>query len=118
MTPPDHSSSSRKDDIAPTRLETGNPRLGAIRASEATSWFDGNIMHSAVTVIVWVPLVVATVLSWFDKWIIDGLGVGGPAIGARMISYLVRLFAWGLVQWYALVMIAGLLGFGLYYVYR
>src|ERR1700678_1619724 len=114
----DHRSSPRKDDSAPTRPETGNMRLGAVRATEATSWFGRNLIDGAVTVIVRVTLVVATVLSWFDRWIIDGLGVDGPAIGARIISYLVRLFEWGLVQWYALVMIAGLLGFSLYSVYR
>ena len=29
-----------------------------------------------------------------------------------------RLFEWGLVQWYALVMTAGLVGFVFYYVYH
>jgi hypothetical protein len=33
-------------------------------------------------------------------------------------SYLARLFEWGLVQWYALVMVAGLVGFGVYYVWK
>ena len=60
----------------------------------------------------------ATVSSWWDKWIIDGIGVNGPAILARMISYPARLFEWGLVQWYALVMTAGLVGFVFYYVYH
>ena len=35
-----------------------------------------------------------------------------------MISYPARLFEWGLVQWYALVMVAGLLGFAVYYVWK
>jgi len=35
-----------------------------------------------------------------------------------MISYPARLFEWGLVQWYALVMIAGLIGLGFYYVWK
>jgi hypothetical protein len=35
-----------------------------------------------------------------------------------MISYPARLFEWGLVQWYALVMIASLLGCGVYYVWK
>ena len=52
-----------------------------------------------------------TLSTWWDKWIIDGIGVNGPAIVARMMSYPARLFEWGLVQWYALVMVAGLLGF-------
>ena len=58
------------------------------------------------------------VSSWWDKWIIDGIGVNGPAILARMLSYPARLFEWGLVQWYALVMTAGLVGFVFYYVYH
>ena len=29
-----------------------------------------------------------------------------------------RLLQWGLVQWYALVMVAGMLGFVFYYAYR
>ena len=37
---------------------------------------------------------------------------------ARMLSYPARLFEWGLVQWYALVMTAGLVGFVFYYVYH
>ena len=45
-------------------------------------------------------------------------GVNGPAILARMLSYPVRLFEWGLVQWYALVMVAGLVGFVFYYVVK
>ena len=41
-----------------------------------------------------------------------------PAILARALSYPTRLLEWGLVQWYALVMTAGLVGFVFYYVYR
>jgi hypothetical protein len=46
--------------------------------------------------------------SWWDKWIIDGIGVNGPAIIAKSFSYPVKLLQWGLVQWYALVMVMGL----------
>ena len=35
-----------------------------------------------------------------------------------MLSYPARLFEWGQVQWYALVMTAGLVGFVFYYVYH
>ena len=52
-----------------------------------------------------------TLSNWWDKWIIDGVLVNGPAILARMLSYPVRLLQWGLVQWYALVMVVGLVGF-------
>ncbi len=54
----------------------------------------------------------------WDKWIIDGLFVNGIAIVTRLASYPVRLVQWGLVQWYALVMVVGLVGLGLYYVIR
>ena len=35
-----------------------------------------------------------------------------------MISYPARLLQWGLVQWYALVMVVGLVGFVFYYYWR
>jgi NADH-quinone oxidoreductase subunit L len=77
-------------------------------AGEASSWFDAKIIDGAVNDVGWVTRAVATLSTWWDKWIIDGVGVNGPAILARMISYPARLFEWGLVQWYALVMVAGL----------
>src|SRR5450631_2758726 len=100
------------------RRKIGNLRLGAMGAGEASSWFDAKIIDGAVNDVGWVTRAVATLSTWWDKWIIDGLGVNGPAILARMISYPARLFEWGLVQWYALVMVAGLLGFGVYYVWK
>jgi NADH-quinone oxidoreductase subunit L len=100
------------------RRKIGKIRLGAMGLGEASSWFDSKIIDGAVNDVGWVTRLVATISTWWDKWIIDGLGVNGPAILARMISYPARLFEWGLVQWYALVMIAGLLGFGVYYVWK
>jgi NADH-quinone oxidoreductase subunit L len=100
------------------RRKIGKVRLGAMGAGEASSWFDAKIIDGAVNDAGWVTRAVATLSTWWDKWIIDGLCVNGPAILARMISYPARLFEWGLVQWYALVMIAGLLGFGVYYVWK
>jgi NADH-quinone oxidoreductase subunit L len=100
------------------RRKIGKLRLGAIGAAEAASWFDGKIIDGVVNDVGWVTRAVATISIWWDKWFIDGLGVNGPAILARMISYPTRLFEWGLVQWYALVMVAGLLGFGVYYVWK
>ena len=58
------------------------------------------------------------VSSWWDKWVIDGVLVNGPAILSRMVSYPIRLLQWGLVQWYALVMVIGLVGFVFYYAVR
>src|SRR5580692_3768275 len=94
------------------RRKLGNIRLGAMGAGEAASWFDAKVIDGAVNDVGWATRAVATLSTWWDKWIIDGVGVNGPAILARMISYPARLFEWGLVQWYALVMVAGLLGFG------
>src|SRR6202158_5506664 len=100
------------------RRKLGKIRLGAMGAGEAASWFDAKIIDGAVNDVGWVTRAVATLSKWWDKWIIDGLGVNAPAILARLISYPARLFEWGLVKWYALVMVAGLLGFGVYYVWK
>src|ERR1700692_1572129 len=100
------------------RRKIGNIRLGALGAGEAASWFDAKIIEGAVNEGGWAARAVATLSTWWDKWIIDGVGVNGPAILARMISYPARLFEWGLVQWYALVMVAGLLGCSVYYVWK
>src|ERR1700723_909887 len=106
------------DYIFTGRRKLGRVRLGAIGAGEAASWFDAKIIDGVVNDVGWVTRAVATLSTWWDKWIIDGLGVNAPAILARLISYPARLFEWGLVQWYALVMIAGLLGFGVYYMWK
>ncbi len=100
------------------RRKLGGVRLGVMGLGEASSWFDANIVDGAVNASGWLTRVVATISSWWDKWIIDGIGVNGPAILARMLSYPTRLLEWGLVQWYALVMTAGLIGFVFYYVYH
>ena len=100
------------------RRKVGDIRLGVMGLGEASSWFDTNVVDGAVNAAGWITRSTATFSSWWDKWIIDGIGVNGPAILARMLSYPARLFEWGLVQWYALVMTAGLVGFAFYYVYH
>ncbi|HUD65811.1 MAG TPA: NADH-quinone oxidoreductase subunit L [Candidatus Sulfotelmatobacter sp.] len=100
------------------RRKLGDIRLGVMGLGEASSWFDANVIDGAVNAAGWITRLTATISSWWDKWIIDGVGVNGPAILARMLSYPARLFEWGLVQWYALVMTAGLVGFVFYYVYH
>jgi NADH-quinone oxidoreductase subunit L len=100
------------------RRKLGDARLGVMGLGEASSVFDANVIDGAVNGAGWITRLTATLSSWWDKWIIDGIGVNGPAILARMLSYPARLFEWGLVQWYALVMTAGLVGFVLYYVYH
>jgi NADH-quinone oxidoreductase subunit L len=106
------------DYVVTGRRKVGEIRLGVMGAGEASSWFDAKVIDGAVNDVGWVTRAVATLSTWWDKWIIDGVCVNGPAILARMISYPTRLFEWGLVQWYALVMVAGLLGFGVYYVWK
>ena len=81
---------------------------------EASSWFDSHVVDGRVNGAGWVTRLSGTISSWWDKWIIDGVLVNGPAILARMLSYPVRLLQWGLVQWYALVMVIGLVGFVFY----
>jgi len=100
------------------RRKIGDVRLGVMGLGEASSWFDSHVIDGAVNGAGWITRLTATISNWWDKWIIDGVGVNGPAILARMLSYPARLFEWGLVQWYALVMTAGLVGFVFYYVYH
>jgi NADH-quinone oxidoreductase subunit L len=100
------------------RRKMGDVRLGVLGLGEASSWFDVHIVDGAVNAAGWITRLAATISSWWDKWIIDGIGVNGPAILARALSIPARAFEWGLVQWYALVMTAGLVGFVFYYVYH
>jgi NADH-quinone oxidoreductase subunit L len=106
------------DYIFTGRRKLGDARLGVLGLGETSAWVDTNVIDGAVNAAGWITRVMATISSWWDKWIIDGLGVNGPAILARMLSYPARLFEWGLVQWYALVMTAGLVGFVFYYLYH
>jgi NADH-quinone oxidoreductase subunit L len=100
------------------RRKLGEARLGVLGLGEASAWFDTHVIDGAVNAAGWITRLTSTFSSWWDKWIIDGIGVNGPAILARVLSYPARLIEWGLVQWYALVMTAGLVGFVFYYVYH
>ena len=97
------------------RRKVGDVRLGVMGLGEASSWFDSHVVDGVVNGAGWITRLTANVSKWWDSWIIDGVGVNGPAILARMLSYPMRLLQWGLVQWYALVMVVGLLGFVFYY---
>ena len=101
------------DYIFTGRRKIGNARLGVLGLGDASVWFDVHVVDGLVNGAGW-----TTLSRWWDTWIIDGIGVNGPAILARILSYPFRLFEWGQVQWYALVMIAGLLGFVFYYAWR
>jgi NADH-quinone oxidoreductase subunit L len=100
------------------RRRLGKVRLGVLGLGDASAWFDVHVVDGLVNGAGWSTRAIATLSKWWDTWIIDGIGVNGPAILARILSYPFRLFEWGQVQWYALVMIAGLLGFVFYYAWR
>jgi NADH-quinone oxidoreductase subunit L len=100
------------------RRKLGGVRLGVMGLGEGSSWFDSHVIDGTVNGAGWSTRLSGTISNWFDKWVIDGLGVNGPAIVARLLSYPARLVQWGLVQWYALVMVVGLLGFVFYYAYK
>ncbi len=100
------------------RRPLGPVRLGAMGLGEASWKFDATVIDGGVNGAGWMTRAIATVSNWWDKWIIDGVLVNGPAIVTRLVSYPVRLVQWGLVQWYALVMVGGLIGFMVYYVVR
>ena len=100
------------------RRKLGPVRLGAIGLGEASWKFDAKVIDGSVNGAGWITRFSAALSNWWDKWIIDGVLVNGPAILARLLSYPTRLFEWGLVQWYALVMVVGLVGFVWYYAIR
>jgi NADH-quinone oxidoreductase subunit L len=84
----------------------------------ACAWFDTNVIDGVVNGAGRLTRFSGRISSWWDKWIIDGILVNGPAILARVFSYPLRMLQWGLVQWYALVMTVGLVGFMAYYVWH
>jgi NADH-quinone oxidoreductase subunit L len=100
------------------RRKVGDLRLGTMGLGEASSWFDANVIDGTVNGAGWITRLTATLSTWWDTWIIDGLLVNGPAILSRILSYPTRMLQWGLVQWYALVMTIGLVGFVAYYALR
>jgi NADH-quinone oxidoreductase subunit L len=98
------------------RRKLGPVRLGVMGLGEASAAFDTKIIDGTVNGAGWSTRAIGTLSRLWDTWVIDGIFVNGPAILVRLVSYPVRLIQWGLVQWYALVMVAGLLGFVVYYV--
>jgi NADH-quinone oxidoreductase subunit L len=100
------------------RRKVGDVRLGVLGLGDASTWTDVHVIDGTVNGAGWITRLSGNISKWWDTWIIDGVLVNGPAIGARMLSYPARLLQWGLVQWYALVMVAGLLGFVAYYAYK
>jgi NADH-quinone oxidoreductase subunit L len=97
------------------RRKLGPVRLGAQGLGEALWAFDANVIDGGVNGAGWLTKFSGTVSNAWDKWIIDGLFVNGSAYLTRGLGYLTRLTQWGLVQWYALVMVFGLVGLSSYY---
>jgi len=100
------------------RRKVGNKRLGVLGLGEASSWFDLHAIDGTVNAAGGMTRLSGKISSWWDRWVIDGVLVNGPATLSRMVSYPTRLLQWGLVQWYALVMVIGLVGFVFYYAVR
>jgi NADH-quinone oxidoreductase subunit L len=97
------------------RAKLGPVRLGAIGAGDAMWKFDADVIDGAVNGGGWMTRAAGRMSSWWDKWVVDGVGVNGPAIVVRMLSYPMRLVQAGLLQWYALVMVFGVAGLLWYY---
>jgi NADH-quinone oxidoreductase subunit L len=100
------------------RSKVGSVRLGAIGAGDALWKFDAEVIDGGVNGAGWFTKFMGIVSSWWDKWIIDGICVMGPAVVARSLSKPIRWLQLGLVQWYALVMVFGVAGLLWYYLLR
>jgi NADH-quinone oxidoreductase subunit L len=100
------------------RRKIGPIRLGVMGLGTAMWKFDSNFIDGGVNGAGWLTRTLGTLSSLWDKYIIDGLCVNGPAYLAKALSYPVRVIQWGLVQWYALVMVGGLVGLVWYYAIR
>ncbi len=106
------------DKLFTGRDTVGGVRLGAIGAGDALWKFDSGVIDGGVNGAGWFTRFSGFVSSWWDKWVIDWFCVNGPAYVTRMLSYPARLVQWGLVQWYALVMVFGVAGLLWYYALR
>ena len=100
------------------RKKIGDVRLGITGLGDAMWKFDADVIDGAVNGAGWTTRMTANLSVLWDRWIIDGLLVNGVAIVTRLASYPVRLVQWGLVQWYALVMVGGLVCFVVYYMVK
>jgi NADH-quinone oxidoreductase subunit L len=97
----------------------GHVRLGAMGLGTALWKFDVNVIDGAVNGAGWLTKLTGTISSWWDNKFLDRFLVNGPAVIIRgPLSWGTRLLEWGQVQFYALVMTAGVLGFIAYYVWK
>jgi NADH-quinone oxidoreductase subunit L len=106
------------DKVFTGRSEVGGVRLGAIGAGEVLWKIDSGVIDGGVNDVGWLTRALGRVSSWWDKWIVDGICVNGPAVIVHLLSYPARFMQAGLLQWYALVMVFGVAGLLWYYVLR
>jgi NADH-quinone oxidoreductase subunit L len=50
---------------------------------------------------------IATVCEWFDRWILQRLGIGGLSVGTGLLGRTVRLLQTGSIQGYAFLFALG-----------
>ena len=79
-----------------------------LRFSDATAWFDRRVVDRAVDWLGILGVVLAHVVAWLDKHLVDGL-VNGAAWGAGRFGQLTRSVQAGRVQGYVVVALLGLL---------
>ena len=92
------------------------PRRAGIR--RGASWFDSHVIDAAVNAAGWMTRAHRhdfELVGQVDHRRHRGQWPGHPGPN---VSYPARILQWGLVQWYALVMVAGLVGFMFYYVWH
>jgi NADH-quinone oxidoreductase subunit L len=81
------------------------------------SSFDKNVVDGGVNGAGWLTRFSAKVSMWWDTWIVDGF-VRFSSFSVKMLSYPVCILETGRVQFYALVVVVGVLAFFGYYVTR
>jgi NADH-quinone oxidoreductase subunit L len=79
--------------------------------------FDRDVVDGGVNGAGWLTRFSAKVSMWWDTWIIDGF-VRFSSFSVKMLSYPVCILETGRVQFYALVVVVGVLAFFSYYVTR
>jgi NADH-quinone oxidoreductase subunit L len=89
----------------------------AMGGGSALSEFDRNVIDGGVNGSAWLTKLSSRASMWWDKWIIDGL-VNLSALFAYVTSHIVRLLQVGMVQSYALSILAGVIIFLSYYLFR
>ena len=107
------------NDYAFTGRKTLGPiRLGAQGLGNALWKVDSLGIDGAVNGTGWATRTAGSGSSLWDKWVVDGIGVHTVPAVTYGAGFLVRLAQWGLAQWYALVMVFGMIGFVCYYLLR